>query len=268
MIVGFTGTREGMTEHQRAAFRLWILRWLSTTPGPEFHHGVCLGADEQAVGIITATLIRCRIVGHPGNWGPLTSKAAASVSHPMLPCRPMLDRNRDIVDAAEVLLACPKGPEERRSGTWATVRYARRTGKRVVFFWPDGSVTEDQGRERHMSTEMHEPPAVRIRVVRVNRLRTPEQRATVVYCGRAFAGWPASSWQNPYSVTQYPDALARFRSLAADQPPAWLDSLWTACDRGRLPLGCWCVEAVAGDGSSVVCHAQILAEMLRERFAP
>jgi hypothetical protein len=46
--------------------------------------------------------------------------------------------------AAAMLAACPKGPEERRSGTWATVRYARKTGKPVVIFWPDGTVTEEK----------------------------------------------------------------------------------------------------------------------------
>ena len=45
--------------------------------------------------------------------------------------KPYLDRNRDIVDACEVLLATPDGPERLRSGTWSTVRYARKIGKPV-----------------------------------------------------------------------------------------------------------------------------------------
>jgi outer membrane protein insertion porin family len=56
-----------------------------------------------------------------------------------------LDRNRAIVDSCDVLIACPKGPEEQRSGTWATVRYARKQKKRIVIIWPDGEVTEEKG---------------------------------------------------------------------------------------------------------------------------
>lgn len=54
--------------------------------------------------------------------------------------RPPLERNRDVVDASDVLLACPGGmAEEQRSGTWATIRYARKAGKPVVIVWPDGT---------------------------------------------------------------------------------------------------------------------------------
>lgn len=58
----------------------------------------------------------------------------------MLPVKKPLDRNRDIVEAAEVLIACPDGPERQRSGTWATIRHALRVGKPVVIVWPDGRV--------------------------------------------------------------------------------------------------------------------------------
>ena len=47
-----------------------------------------------------------------------------------------------LVDACEVLLATPKGPEKLRSGTWATVRYARKVGKRIVIIEPDGKQVE------------------------------------------------------------------------------------------------------------------------------
>jgi hypothetical protein len=44
-----------------------------------------------------------------------------------------LTRNRDIVDTASMLIAAPEGNAERlRSGTWATVRYARKAKKKVI----------------------------------------------------------------------------------------------------------------------------------------
>lgn len=46
----------------------------------------------------------------------------------------MLDRNRRLVDAADLLLAVYNG--ERRGGTAATVRYARKLGRRVIIIDP------------------------------------------------------------------------------------------------------------------------------------
>jgi predicted Rossmann fold nucleotide-binding protein DprA/Smf involved in DNA uptake len=58
---------------------------------------------------------------------------------------PPLVRNRIIVDGCDVLLAAPSGAERDnpRSGTWMTVRYARKRRKRIVIVWPDGTTTEE-----------------------------------------------------------------------------------------------------------------------------
>jgi hypothetical protein len=112
-----------------------------------------------------------------------------------------------------------------------------------------------------------------IRVVNVKGLRTREGRAAVCYVGRAFAGWPNSGFGNPFKPRSGFDALAAYREhlvkLEADDPESfagWLRMLWDATGHGAKPLGCWCTDATAGDGSPVVCHAQILAGMLAERF--
>lgn len=114
-----------------------------------------------------------------------------------------------------------------------------------------------------------------IRVVNVKGLRG-EARAGVVYVGRQFAGWPNSGWGNPYkprpgfdavaAVAAYREHLAR---VEADDPEAFayvLRVTWDRTEGGAKPLGCWCVDATAGDGSPVVCHAQVLAELLADRF--
>lgn len=46
----------------------------------------------------------------------------------------MLDQNHRLVESAEVLLAVYNG--ERRGGTAATVRYARKAGRKVIIFDP------------------------------------------------------------------------------------------------------------------------------------
>lgn len=59
--------------------------------------------------------------------------------------KPYLVRNKDIVNASEGMLAAPRGPEELRSGTWSTIRYARKCRKKVLIMWPDGSETWEAG---------------------------------------------------------------------------------------------------------------------------
>lgn len=51
-----------------------------------------------------------------------------------------IERNHDIVDDGMLLIAAPSCPEYMRSGTWATVRYARKVHKPRVIVWPDGRI--------------------------------------------------------------------------------------------------------------------------------
>lgn len=139
MRIGFTGTREGMTPNQRSQFWSFILRF----PPDLFRHGVCVGADSQAVNIVRQLTPRPKIFGHFGDIPGMTCDIATGWCDDTAPPEPCLVRNRHIVDGSDMLIACPKGPEERRSGTWATVRYARKQGKRILIIWPDGTITEE-----------------------------------------------------------------------------------------------------------------------------
>lgn len=126
MIVGFTGTQIGMSGKQISEFR----RQLDVLDPIEFHHGDCVGADEEAHNIVTDYGIR--VVIHPPD---ISSKRAfcKGVGVRVLGKKGYIARNHDIVDACDVLIAAPKHDvEELRSGTWATIRYARKLGKRVV----------------------------------------------------------------------------------------------------------------------------------------
>lgn len=153
MRVGFTGTREGMTlkQHWRVSDWFHYPRDGSAPRVPtEFHHGCSVGADADLVttimrGRIGATDDRtwADIHAHPCTLDGMVDRGAEALSSEVHPAKPPLERNRDIVDSCDVLLACPKTmDEEQRSGTWATIRYARKVGRPVVIFWPDGKVTE------------------------------------------------------------------------------------------------------------------------------
>lgn len=142
--VAFTGTSAGLTPKQASALRLHFF----TAPVGELHHGMCVGAD--AVAHAMAKRYGWRVVGHPGvdARGEPGGRAPLLGLDEVVPPLPYLKRNRLIVAGATLLLACPKGREVRRSGTWATVRYARKAGVPVKLFLPDGSVLAEPGEVR------------------------------------------------------------------------------------------------------------------------
>jgi hypothetical protein len=118
--IGFTGTQEGMSEKQRSSLRQ-VLASFFADGARVFRHGDCVGADAQAHA--KAKAAGFRVVIHPPSDD---SKRAFCQGDAVLTPRPYLVRNRHIVDASSVLIATPKGDDELRSGTWSTIRYARK----------------------------------------------------------------------------------------------------------------------------------------------
>jgi hypothetical protein len=118
MDIGFTGSREGMTRAQadQLAFVLGMLH-CPAAPPPKFHYGThedaALLADEEAAAI--AGRLGFVLVPHYAQRGS------------------ELDRDRRQAAAVDIMLAAPRtNAEQQRSGTWATVRYARDLGKPVI----------------------------------------------------------------------------------------------------------------------------------------
>lgn len=124
MKVGFTGTQRGMSAVQKESLAQFLL---GAVPA-EFQHGDCVGADGEAHAV--AALLGVRIVIRPGSDPKRRAFCSGDV---VMPPAPFLVRNRAIVDDVDVLVAAPlTDAEQVRSGTWATVRYARKCGKPVV----------------------------------------------------------------------------------------------------------------------------------------
>ena len=120
-VAGFSGTRDGMTAWQCDN----LLTELKILGIEELHHGDCIGADQQA--FLIASFLEIKTVAHPPS-SPLLR--AFTNSNEVLPKKPYLERNRDIVDASECLIVGAKQdyPQE-RGGTWYTYRYAQNMGK-------------------------------------------------------------------------------------------------------------------------------------------
>lgn len=136
MILGFSGTRQGMTKEQQ---RFVVDALAGATEHVEFHHGCCRGSDEEAHWL--AFELGCSIVGHP----PVKTDLMMDVegfrdSFLRLEApQPYLVRDRAIVDVCDALIGCPAwGP--RQGGTWYTVNYARLQGKPGRVVMPSGRV--------------------------------------------------------------------------------------------------------------------------------
>lgn len=135
LVAGFTGTQAGMTAQQCAVVRR-MLQLCHVV-----HHGDCIGADKDCHEI--ADQLGLVITIHPPE-NPKKRAYCSSRLADVRPEKPYRVRNYDIVDESRVLIATPKTMEEETySGTWMTVRYARRKGKPIRIVWPDGSVTRE-----------------------------------------------------------------------------------------------------------------------------
>lgn len=128
MIIGITGTREGMTDRQLLA----VGRFLVERSG-EFHHGDCIGVDVQAARI--AKYLGYKVISHPPTE---TVLRAFHTSDEILLPRKYLERNRKIVDSAELLMVVPKENQwQPKGGTWYTHDYAKKKGVPIVMFYPE-----------------------------------------------------------------------------------------------------------------------------------
>lgn len=136
MKIGFTGTRNGMTRQQIEAFGTL----LSAIPFDEFHHGDCIGADNEAANLVFGLRgACCKTVVHP----PVDEKLRAfnKLYVEMREPKTHFARNRDIVNECDVLIVCPLQSErQERGGTWYTHDYAIKRGKKVIVIRPDGTI--------------------------------------------------------------------------------------------------------------------------------
>ncbi|MDA8745234.1 hypothetical protein N9N28_11420 [Rubripirellula amarantea] len=137
MKIGFTGSRNGMTKEQKD----YIGELLKQLAPTEAHHGDCVGADADFHAICVE--LGVAVVVHP----PSNAKSRArcipvSATRPPLP---YLQRNQYIVRSSAALIAAVSGPERVRSGTWATIRFARKLRRPILLVHADGQATSETG---------------------------------------------------------------------------------------------------------------------------
>lgn len=133
-VVGFTGTRAGLTPVQRDRVSALL------AGADEGRHGDCVGGDETFHGLCLDAGIP--VVLHPPEDARLRAHCRGALR--VEPSKPFLERDKDIVRESTELIAAPKETREpsstRGSGTWFTVRYARKRGAPVKIIMPNGEL--------------------------------------------------------------------------------------------------------------------------------
>lgn len=137
MIISFSGTRAGMTRKQRDV----LISLLDELKPTTVVHGDCIGADKEFHDLVsyrrgvfgTSPVIKI--------W-PSTARTRANCNGDIImPPKAPLDRDLDIAKDGDRLIATPKELEEvLRSGTWATIRKAKKLGKIVYIILPTGEI--------------------------------------------------------------------------------------------------------------------------------
>lgn len=124
-----------MTSAQKST----LLHLLQQMQPHEFHHGDCIGADAEAHEIARALGAKIHI--HP----PIMLALRARTTGFLYPPKHYHERNEDIVNSTDLLLAAPKGREQPRSGgTWWTIKYAGRQKKRIIIIYPEGDILQSE----------------------------------------------------------------------------------------------------------------------------
>jgi hypothetical protein len=133
MILGFTGSRHGMTHRQHNL----LGNWLKTIEPREVHHGDCVGSDAEFHALVRQLLPKTKIVIHP----PLATvfRAFCKGDEERDPA-PYLVRDEAIIEESEHLLATPDNGIERKGGTWYTINFADKLHMNYVVFYPNGTI--------------------------------------------------------------------------------------------------------------------------------
>jgi hypothetical protein len=139
LILGFSGTRFGMSIEQYNVLKTF----LKNNDFRCFCHGDCLGADLEFHNLVLQEFIKCYLYIYPPKQKKLRAYMAYRFkffnSQQIIQYKEKnyLERNRDIVNNSDFLIAAPKSKIE-NGGTWYTINYAKTIGKSCMLIFPSG----------------------------------------------------------------------------------------------------------------------------------
>lgn len=132
--LGFTGRREGVSLEQVGSLEELI----KNTSFKVAVHGDCIGADAVFHDVVRKLKPDVKIEIYPALHPDFKANKHADLSH--VPMK-ALERDKIMANKVEFMIAMPSTNHEiLRSGTWATIRYSRKsnTVKRIIIINPNG----------------------------------------------------------------------------------------------------------------------------------
>lgn len=128
IVLGFTGARWGLTPQQNEKLINKLNEFKNTYSQIKVLHGDCVGADSQFHKICKQNKFSITI--YPPK---IKTMRGYNDGYIIKEEQEFITRNHNIVDDCDILLACPKDKNEvLRSGTWATIRYAKKKNKEII----------------------------------------------------------------------------------------------------------------------------------------
>jgi len=135
-LVGFSGSRFDLPDPQADALVTEAHALNGLYKDLELHHGDCTGADLFAHHM--AKGLRWRVVAHPAIIHVKWKAMVRDADEYRIAQRP-IRRNHTIVEETRRVIACPSTfTPTPYSGTWATIRYARKLKRPLTVILPDG----------------------------------------------------------------------------------------------------------------------------------
>ena len=141
MIIGFTGTRNGMTDAQINR----VAQILEDEEPTKTIDGMCVGSDagfallSSGLGVYT--------IGYPGHSKLDEDDMTYRDPNPRdeeRESKTHFERNRDIVNECDIMIATPSGDNfDHRGGTNYTIKYALKVGKEINIILPNGDVLNE-----------------------------------------------------------------------------------------------------------------------------
>lgn len=141
LILGVTGTREGMNKVQKENLEKVIEQLLFEQEYDEriLHQGQCQGVDVQVAKILKSKY-GFKVISHP----PVKKELMGICENDevRLP-KGYLARDRNIVNECKLLLVFPKeNTHQKVGGTWYTHDFALKQNKPLYLISPDGNITK------------------------------------------------------------------------------------------------------------------------------
>jgi len=136
MKVGFTGSREGMSDSQKKRVKELLEENVENTPISlnQFHYGDYIGADDEAH--LMAKELKYDTHCHGPKSFDNRKLNHGDINYKETECNFLL-----LVKYTNLLIATPNSieSENEKSGVWCTVRNAKSLNKKIHIIYPDGT---------------------------------------------------------------------------------------------------------------------------------